>query len=249
MNNDFSNNIPGTRETGRLSVTSPWSGQVIGSVPQLGAEGVDHALSLAYDIYSDRSRWLPVAQRLDVLKRAAAIMQIMVEELACEAAREGGKPLADSRVEVDRAIDGVFNTIECLRGNSGSEIPMGLNSASQQRLAMTSREPIGVVVAVSAFNHPLNLIVHQVMPALAAGCPFIVKPAEDTPLSCFRLIDILHEAGLPPEYGMALMTENVATAEQLVSDARVGFFSFIGYWCFLFFLASSTSSSSRFRFF
>jgi acyl-CoA reductase-like NAD-dependent aldehyde dehydrogenase len=228
MNNDFTNMVPDTHETARLSVTSPWSGKIIGSVPQLGSDGIQHALELAYSIFRDRSRWLPVSKRLDILKRAAAIMEIMANDLANEAAREGGKPLSDSRVEVARAIDGVHNTIDCLRNNAGRKIPMDINPASAHRLAMTSFEPVGVVVAISAFNHPLNLIVHQVIPAIAAGCPVIVKPAEDTPLSCFRLMNILREAGLPDEYGMALMTESVEVSEQLVSDTRVGFFSFIG---------------------
>ena len=78
---------------------------------------------------------------------------------------------------------------------------MNLNAASANRIAFTSFEPIGVVVAVSAFNHPLNLIVHQVGPAVAAGCPFIVKPANDTPLSCLRFVQILREAGLPKQWG------------------------------------------------
>ena len=122
------------------------------------------------------------------------------EELALEAAREGGKPLMDSRVEVARAIDGLKNCIEVMRTEAGVEIPMDLNAASSGHMAFTRREPIGVVVAVSAFNHPLNLIVHQVGPALAAGCPVIVKPAEDTPLSCYRFVEILREAGLPEHW-------------------------------------------------
>ena len=85
-----------------------------------------------------------------------------------------------------------------------------------------------MVVAVSAFNHPLNLIVHQVGPALAAGCPFIVKPAEDTPLSCFTFLGILREAGLPEPWGQALVTSRREEAESLVTDRRVAFFSFIG---------------------
>ena len=105
---------------------------------------------------------------------------------------------------------------------------MGINSASAGRLAMTHREPIGVVVAVSAFNHPLNLIVHQVGPAIAAGCPVIVKPAEDTPLSCFRFVQLLYEAGLPEAWCQALVVADLDVASQLVTDTRVGFFSFIG---------------------
>jgi acyl-CoA reductase-like NAD-dependent aldehyde dehydrogenase len=104
---------------------------------------------------------------------------------------------------------------------------MNINTASARRVAFTQREPIGVVVAVSAFNHPLNLIVHQVGPAIAAGCPVIVKPAGDTPLSCLCLVDILREAGLPPGWCEALVTDDTV-ATQLVTDRRVGFFSFIG---------------------
>ena len=155
-------------------------------------------------------------------------MQERFEYLAVEAAREGGKPLVDSRVEVSRAIDGVKNCAELLRNEVGREIPMGINAASEHRLAFTHREPIGVVVAVSAFNHPLNLIVHQVGPAIAAGCPVIVKPAEDTPLSCMRFVSILREAGLPEAWCQACVVDDHAIAEQLVTDTRVGFFSFIG---------------------
>lgn len=228
MNNDFTIMVPGIRESGRLSVTSPWDGKVIGSVPTLDSDGAEQALSLAYSIFRERKLWLSIPRRIDILKRTAAIMEIMTEQLASEAAREGGKPLLDSRVEVVRAIEGVLNAIECLKSASGREIPMNLNAASAQRLALTTREPIGVVLAISAFNHPLNLIVHQVIPALAAGCPVIVKPAEDTPLSCFRLVNILREAGLPEEYCMAIMTNSIEVSEQLVADPRIGFFSFIG---------------------
>ena len=132
-------------------------------------------------------------------------MQEQAEDLAREAAHEGGKPLVDSRVEVARAIDGVLHCAELLRSEAGKVVPMGLNAASAGRIAFTQHEPIGVVVAVSAFNHPLNLIVHQVAPAIAAGCPVIVKPATDTPLSCLRFTAILHRgraaAGVVPSAG------------------------------------------------
>jgi len=105
---------------------------------------------------------------------------------------------------------------------------MNLTSASAGRLAMTTKEPVGVVVAVSAFNHPLNLIVHQVAPAIATGCPVIVKPAKDTPLSCLSFVEILYEAGLPESWCQALVIDDHEVVEQLVTDERLGFFSFIG---------------------
>ena len=104
---------------------------------------------------------------------------------------------------------------------------MDLTQAGAGRIAYTSKEPIGVVVAVSAFNHPLNLIVHQVAPAIAAGCPVLVKPAGDTPLSCKAFVDILHQAGLPPQWCRFVMCET-ATSERMITDPRVAFLSFIG---------------------
>ena len=212
----------------RLTVTAPWDQSVICDVPVADSNAVEIALSNAHTIFKDRDRWLAPYKRIEILDKTVEIMQSRFEELAIEAAREGGKPLIDSRVEVSRAIDGIKNCIECIRNETGRGIPMGLNAASQNRLAFTCREPIGVVVAVSAFNHPLNLIVHQVGPAVASGCPVIIKPAEDTPLSCFRFVQILHEAGLPIEYCQALVVNELSVAEQLVCDKRVGFFTFIG---------------------
>jgi acyl-CoA reductase-like NAD-dependent aldehyde dehydrogenase len=214
--------------SGELQVFAPFDRTLIASLDRVDADGVELALQIARDLFEDRDAWLSPSQRIDILKRAAELMQDRFEELAVEAAREGGKPLPDSRVEVARAIDGMQICIETLRTEGGEEIPMGVNPASLNRLAFTHREPIGVVVAVSAFNHPLNLIVHQVAPAVATGCPVIVKPAEDTPLSCMRFIQILHEAGLPPAWAQALMTADHEVAGKLVTDPRVDFFSFIG---------------------
>ena len=211
-----------------LEVKAPFDGSVIATVDTASSEAVEKALSTAYALYRDRSSWLPAEKRIEILENTASIMQSRFDELALEAAREGGKPLVDSKVEVARAIDGVKLCIEHLRTTAGEEIPMGLNAASAGRLAFTTKEPIGVVVAVSAFNHPLNLIVHQVGPAVATGCPVIVKPAEDTPLSCFRFVEILREAGLPEEWCQAMTVSDLGVATQLVTDERVGFFTFIG---------------------
>jgi acyl-CoA reductase-like NAD-dependent aldehyde dehydrogenase len=105
---------------------------------------------------------------------------------------------------------------------------MGRTATSGGRLAFTQLEPIGPVLAFSAFNHPLNLIAHQVGPALAAGCPVVVKPAKATPLSCFRLVQILREAGLPDDWCQPLVTVDLDVANQIVADPQVAFFTFIG---------------------
>ena len=229
MNNHFPSLVADYKDSGNTrEVRSPYDDALVGSVATVDIMGVEQAMKTAYGIYRDRKRWLPAPKRIEILEKTAQIMRERFDELVLEAAKEGGKPYNDTVVEVNRAIDGVLNCIECIRTNSGEVIPMSINAASMGNIAFTQHEPIGVVVAVSAFNHPLNLIVHQVCPALAAGCPFIVKPAGTTPLSCMRFVKILHEAGLPIEYGQALLTDNNVTATKLVTDERVGFFSFIG---------------------
>lgn len=221
--------IPGvTGKFTTVTVHAPFDDVVIATLDAAREVDVDLALSTAQELFNHREQWLAIPERIRILTKTAELMTERAEELAIEAAREGGKPLIDSRVEVGRAIEGVLLCVECMRTDSGREIPMGMNTASQQRMAVTRKEPIGVVVAVSAFNHPLNLIVHQVGPAIASGCPVIVKPAEETPLSCYRFVSLLYEAGLPESWCQALVVSDLAVASKLVTDARVAFFSFIG---------------------
>ena len=212
----------------RLDVTAPFDDALIARFDTADKKGVEKALATAHALFQDKSTWLSKAERIDILTRLAELMQQNAERLTLIAAREGGKPLTDSKVEMERAIDGIHSCIECLRHAAGNEIPMGINAASMNRLALTRHEPIGVVVAISAFNHPINLIVHQVGPAIAAGCPVIVKPAQDTPMSCYELVKLIHQAGLPETWCQALCVENNDVAGTLASDARVGFLSFIG---------------------
>jgi acyl-CoA reductase-like NAD-dependent aldehyde dehydrogenase len=211
-----------------IPVTAPFDGSTISSVPDATHQDVENALATAHALYRNRDGWLPKPRRIEILRRAAEIIKERREELALQAAREGGKPLLDSLVEIDRAADGVENCVEVLRSEGGRVIPMSLNPSSTGRVAFTQFEPIGPVVAVSAFNHPFNLIVHQVTPAVAVGCPVIVKPADITPLSCFAFVEILYEAGLPKEWCQIVVPRDLDVATALVSDPRNAFFSFIG---------------------
>ena len=170
---------------------------------------------------------LPVHERIEILNRAAGMMKSRLDELAMLIATEGGKPLRDAKIEVERAVNGVELAVHELHSMRGSEIPMDLSSSDVGRMAFTYREPIGPVVAISAFNHPLNLIVHQVAPAVATGCPVFVKPADDTPLSAKVFVEILHQAGLPAEWCRFAPCE-VSVAERLVTDPRIAFLTFIG---------------------
>ncbi len=211
-----------------LKVNSPYDGVCLGEVATADDAIIERALHNATMLFADRKKWLSVDERIAILARSITLLDAQSDALALGAAQEGGKPLMDSNVEMVRCIDSFRICIDTLRHDKPPIIPMNLNAASAGREAVISREPIGVVVAVSAFNHPLNLIAHQVGPAIAAGCPVIVKPAEETPLSCARLVSIFYEAGLPPEWCQMVMPESVELAEKLVTDPRVAFFSFIG---------------------
>jgi acyl-CoA reductase-like NAD-dependent aldehyde dehydrogenase len=209
-------------------VRSPWDDSLIATFDQVDLEGAGQALATAERLFRNRDAWLSPARRIEILRRAAELMHSRRDHLAREAAHEGGKPLIDSLVEADRAVDSIRICVEHLRLQGGEEIPMGRTASSGGRLAFTQFEPIGPVLAFSAFNHPLNLIAHQVGPALAAGCPVVVKPAKATPLSCFRLVQILREAGLPDQWCQPLVTVDLDVANQMVADPRVAFFTFIG---------------------
>ncbi|MFT4521069.1 MAG: acyl-CoA reductase-like NAD-dependent aldehyde dehydrogenase [Halioglobus sp.] len=228
MTEHFPLMITGPESTGNFKVTSPYHGAVLATVEQCGEQHIEEALALAFATFRDRDAWPSVAERRDILERTASLMQDQAEALALGAAAEGGKPLMDSRVEVSRAIEGVKMCAEHISAHAGEVIPLQEPQPNTMRMGFTQKEPIGVVVSVSAFNHPLNLIVHQVGAAIAAGCPVIVKPAEDTPLSCLRFVKLLREAGLPEAWCQVALPESLTLASTLVTDSRVAFFSFIG---------------------
>lgn len=210
-----------------LKVCSPYDHHLIREFPLSGESQVEAALTRAYNLFNDPGRWLKKHERIVILERLVTLMEARAKDLAHTASEEGGKPLKDSAVEVDCAINGVKLAIAELYSLRGEEIPMGMTAASAGRLAFTTREPVGVVLAISAFNHPLNLIVHQVIPAVAAGCPVIVKPASSTPISCFTLTGMLYDAGLPPDYCTPIVCSRFLT-EEMASDPRVNYLSFIG---------------------
>lgn len=210
-----------------VKVTNPYDESLIEEITLNTTADVDLALDKAYGLFSNQDQWIAAHKKTKILEKLIEIMSSQVEELTLLAASEGGKPYADSKVEVLRAINGVKLGAEHISQLNGEQIPMGMTPASENRLAFTIREPMGVVASVSAFNHPLNLIVHQTIPAIAAGCPVIIKPARSTPLSCLKFIELLKQAGLPEGWCQALVLDN-KDASRLIEDDRINFFSFIG---------------------
>jgi acyl-CoA reductase-like NAD-dependent aldehyde dehydrogenase len=208
-------------------INNPFDQSLLSEMQLSSSAEVEQIVDTAHRLFHDREQRLPAYRRVEILERVIELMSSQIEELTILAASEGGKPYMDSKAEVLRAINGVKLAIEHIPQIKGEQIPMGHTKSSANRLAFTQQEPIGVVLSISAFNHPLNLIIHQTIPAIAVGCPVIIKPAVATPLSCFRFVEILREAGLPDAWCQPLICSN-QDAEKMVSDERVSFFSFIG---------------------
>ncbi|EGX99474.1 putative aldehyde dehydrogenase [Nitrospirillum viridazoti Y2] len=211
-----------------LQVVQAFDRDHIAELPMDDAAALERKLTIARKRFEDRGGWLKAHQRVAVLHRLAELVAGQREMFAMLIAREGGKPYTDALVETDRAIDGIRAAADLLRTRGGTEIPMGLTRASEGRRAWTILEPIGVIAAISAFNHPLNLIVHQIAPAIATGCPVIVKPATATPLCCVELVRLVLEAGMPEGWVQTLLPESRDLSGAFASDPRVAFLSFIG---------------------
>jgi acyl-CoA reductase-like NAD-dependent aldehyde dehydrogenase len=207
-----------------LAVENPYTGEVIARVAKGGPEEVDRAVA-------DAIRNLPpppAAERAAVLDRAAAIVRERAEALARTIAAEAGKPLKQARAEVMRCIDTLtFSAVEA-RKLAGHLVPMEASAAGRGKLAMVVREPIGVVGAISPFNFPLNLVAHKLAPAVAAGCPVVLKPASSTPLSGLALAGILVEAGLPPGFMTAVAGGGGSVGNAIVDHPDVALISFTG---------------------
>jgi acyl-CoA reductase-like NAD-dependent aldehyde dehydrogenase len=211
----------------KIEVTSPYDDSVVGTVPFNTQEEVEAALDLAHKTFLDRKNWIPRYKRVEILEKLVEIMSSQVEELTNLCASEGGKPYVDSKVEVLRAINSVKLAIEHLGVYEGKEISMGQTPTSANRIAYTFKEPIGVAVAISAFNHPMNLAIGQVIPAVAVGCPVIIRPATQTPMSALKVVEMLKEAGLPEGWAQGVVCDRKGS-EYLATSPKTSFLTFIG---------------------
>jgi acyl-CoA reductase-like NAD-dependent aldehyde dehydrogenase len=211
----------------RLKITSPYDNTLIKEIDLSSKNDVDKALNLARDAFDNRDKWLTKNKRVSILKKCVSIMNSQVDRLVEIAVKEGGKPLVDSQVEIARAINSVEIAIEHMSSFKGTEIAMGHTQSSANRMAYTIKEPIGVVASISAFNHPLNLAVHQTVPAIATGSPVIIKPSILTPLSAINFVEILYEAGLPKQWCQVIVCDN-DVAEYLATSPKIVYLSFIG---------------------
>jgi len=213
-------------ETGDwVDVRSPYSGEVVGRVAKAGAAEARQAVDAAARALDNP---LPAHKRAEILVKVAGLIGRRHEEMARTICEEAGKPIKTARVEASRAMSTyTFAAVEA-RKLAGEMIPMESAQAGEGKLGFTLRRPIGVVGAISPFNFPCNLVAHKLAPALAAGCPVVLKPASATPLSALLLAELEQEAGLPAGWLNVLVGPASAIGDVLVEDDRVKLITFTG---------------------
>jgi acyl-CoA reductase-like NAD-dependent aldehyde dehydrogenase len=208
-----------------LEVRSPYSGEVVGRVAKGGAAETARALDSAARALEDP---LPAHRRAEILVKVAGLIGRRHEEVARTISDEAGKPIKAARVEASRAMSTyTFAAVEA-RKLAGEVIPFDAAQAGEGKIGFTLRKPIGVVAAISPFNFPCNLVAHKVAPALAAGCPVVLKPASQTPLSALLLAELELEAGLPAGWLNVVVGPAAEIGDVLVGDERVKLITFTG---------------------
>ena len=211
----------------KIPVVNPYDNSVIDEVPKADVEDVDTAVASAVRGSAAMSR-LSAYQRFQILRKAADLLEERTEEFARTITMEEGKVIAEGRTEVGRAVQTISLSAEEAKRLYGETVPLDAAPGWTGQLGFTLRVPCGVVVAISPFNFPLNLVAHKVGPALAAGNAVIIKPASDTPLSALKLTDVLVEAGLPPEAVQCITGSGNQIGDPLVVDSRVRKVTFTG---------------------
>ncbi|MFQ5520822.1 MAG: aldehyde dehydrogenase family protein, partial [Candidatus Methylomirabilia bacterium] len=211
----------------KIEVLNPYDNSVIDTVPRADLGDVDRALASAERGAKEMAR-LSGHERWKILTKAAQLFESRREELGRLISMEEGKVIAEGRMEASRAVETIVCSAEEAKRIHGETIPLDGDPVGGKRFGFTIRVPCGVVVAISPFNFPLNLVCHKVGPALAAGNAVVVKPATDTPLSALKLTEILLEAGVPPEGIQCLTGAGGEIGDAVVSDRRVRKITFTG---------------------
>ena len=210
-----------------LEVRSPYDNSLIGKIPACTAADVDRAVAVARAAL--HAGPMPLWRRAQILDIAAARLTERREEFAQIISRESAKPIKTARVEAERAA-GTFSFAAAeARKLAGEMIPLDALQSGEGKFGFTLRVPIGVVGAIAPFNFPLNLVVHKVAPAIAAGCPVVLKPASQTPFSSIALAEMLiDECGLPADYLQVVTGGGSTVGNAVVDHPDIALITFTG---------------------
>jgi len=209
-----------------MDIRNPYTDAVIATVPDSSAMAVRAAIDRAATA-APLLAALPAQRRGLILQQTAQRIEADTKAIAQVMAQESGKPLKYARGEVARAVETFQFAADEARRLHGETVPMDAAKAGVGKFGYFTRVPIGIVAAITPFNFPLNLVAHKVAPAIAAGCPIVLKPAPTTPLTALRLAEIVREAGLPVG-GYEVVTGGADVGAWLTTDPRVAMISFTG---------------------
>jgi acyl-CoA reductase-like NAD-dependent aldehyde dehydrogenase len=209
-----------------VEIRSPYDGSVIAQIYQGRREHAEAAIGAAVKAFGTTRR-LPAFERQRVLRRVAESITQRKEEFARTMAQESGKPIKASRTEVERSIFTFTVAAEESTRIYGEYLPLDWQQSTAGRWGIVRRFPIGPIAGITPFNFPLNLVAHKVGPAIAAGCPIILKPAPQTPLTALLLAETVQQAGWPDGGFNVLPLSNEDTG-LLVTDNRLKMISFTG---------------------
>mgnify|MGYP001219435998 CR=1 FL=1 len=215
------------KNTITVPVYNSYTGEVLGTVPQSTKQDVMNALDLAKKGEAI-GRKMPASERIAILKKAVTIMEREFDILSNLIATEGIKTLAQARKEVSRALNTMQISAEEAGRISGATIPFNSVPGSEDRVGYEVKFPIGIIVAITPFNDPLNLVCHKLGPAIAAGNPVILKPSDYTPLVAIKFGEILFEAGLPKEMLSIITGAPEHFGDALISHDSIRLISFTG---------------------
>jgi acyl-CoA reductase-like NAD-dependent aldehyde dehydrogenase len=221
--------LAGERYTGSESaaVTAPYDGAEIGRVPVCTAADVDRAVAMARAALAAGP--LPRWKRAEVLDTAARLLAERRDDFARIIATEAAKPLKTARAEAERAVETFRFAAAEARTLAGDVVPLDATASGEGKVGFTLRVPIGVVGAISPFNFRLNLVAHKLAPAIAAGCPVVLKPASQTPFSGIALAELLiDECGLPAEWLHVVTGSGSTVGNALVDHDDIALITFTG---------------------
>ncbi|MRG87126.1 aldehyde dehydrogenase family protein [Salinibacillus xinjiangensis] len=211
-----------------LEVKNPYNQEVVAEIALASKKELDYAVENSFETFHATMKQMPAHDRSDILRKTADLMEERVEEFAEIVVQEAGKPITSSRAEVERAIQVLRFASEEAKHISGEVIPMDAAMNGEGRLGLVKRIPLGVVAAITPFNFPLNLSLHKIAPAIAAGNTVLFKPAEKTPVSAYKLTKLFQEAGLPDGVLNLVMGTGKEVGEPLVQHDKIHKVSFTG---------------------
>jgi acyl-CoA reductase-like NAD-dependent aldehyde dehydrogenase len=210
----------------QMQVINPYDNSVVAEVPEAEEADVRAAIGRAAGAAPVLAN-MTAQRRAAILTKAAEMIDGESISMARTMAQESGKPLKYAKGEVSRAVETFTFAADVARSLHGETIPLDAAKGGVGKIGYYVRVPVGVIAGITPFNFPLNLVAHKVAPAIAAGCPIVLKPNPNTPLTALHLADILREAGLP-EGGIEVVVGGADVGNWLVTDPRVAMITFTG---------------------